>query len=102
MRKTLSYVSTDNWNNPDLFREIIKKFRRTSKLGKIKEIQDTTKIIKSQGEPKNHKIILTSSTFGENNKRIAQWNNKWCKICDIIIEGKSYTLKNPEIKIQNT
>ena len=33
---------------------------------KIKEILDTTKIIKSQRQPKNLKRILTVSTFGEN------------------------------------
>ena len=32
---------------------------------KIKEILDTTKIIKSQRQPKNLKKILTSSTFGK-------------------------------------
>ena len=32
----------------------------------IKEIQDTTTIIKSQRQPKNISKILTSFTFGEN------------------------------------
>ena len=32
---------------------------------KLKEILDTTKIIKSQIQPKNLKRILTSSTFRE-------------------------------------
>ena len=69
---------------------------------KIKEIQDTTKIIKSQRQPKNLKRILTSSTFGENTiPKDTKCNNKRCKICDIIIEGKSYTFKKPGNKIQN-
>ena len=33
---------------------------------KIKEILDTTKIIKNQRQPKNPKRILTSFTSGEN------------------------------------
>ena len=68
---------------------------------KIKEILDTTKIIKSQRQPKNLKRILTSSTFGENTSQgVTKCNNKQCKICDIIIEGKSYTFKNPETKFK--
>ena len=31
---------------------------------------------------------------------VTKCNNKWCKICDIIIEGKSYTFKNPETKFK--
>ena len=68
---------------------------------KIKEILDTTKIIKSQRLPKNLKRILTSSTFGENTTQVlTKCNIKLCKICDIIIEGKSYTFKNPETKFK--
>ena len=68
---------------------------------KIKEILDTTKIIKSQRQPKNRKRILTSSTFEKNTTQgVTKCKNKRCKICDIIIEGKSYTLKNPETKFK--
>ena len=63
---------------------------------KIKEILDTSKIIKSQRQPKNLQRILTSSTFGENTTQgVTKGNNKRSKICDIIIEGKSCTFKNP-------
>ena len=68
---------------------------------KIKEILNTRKIIKSQRQPKNLKRILTSSTLGENKtQRVTKCNNKRCKICDIIIEGKSYTFKNAETKFE--
>ena len=64
---------------------------------KIKEILDSTKIIKSQRNPKNLKRILNSSTYGENATQVVtKCNYKRCKICDIIIEGKSYTFKNQE------
>ena len=43
-----------------------KKSRRTNNEKNPKEILDTTKIIKSQRQPKNLKRILTTSTFGEN------------------------------------
>ena len=66
---------------------------------KIKEILDTTKMIKSQRQPKNMKRILTSSTFGNNTARgVTKCKNKRSKNCDIIIEGKSYNFKNPETK----
>ena len=68
---------------------------------KIKEILDTTKINKSQRQPKNRKRILTSSTFEKNTTQgVTKCKNKRCKICDIIIEGKSYTFKNPETKFK--
>ena len=68
---------------------------------KIKEILDTTKIIKSQRRLKNLKRILTSSTFGENaTQGISKCNNKRYKIYDIIIDGKSYAFKNRETKFK--
>ena len=51
--------------------------------------------MKSQSQPKNLKTILISSTFGENTTQgVIKCNNKRCKMCDITIEGKSYTFKN--------
>ena len=67
-----------------------------------KEIRDTTKITKSQKQPKNLKNILISSTFGKKNTTlvVTKCKNKRCKICDIIIEGKSYAFKNPETRFK--
>ena len=60
---------------------------------------DTTKIIKSQRQPKNLKRILTFSTFGENTtQRANKCKNKRCRVWDIIIEGKYSTFKNPKPK----
>ena len=68
---------------------------------KIKEILDTTKIFKSQRQPKHLIRILNSSTFGENTTQgVTKCNNKQCKIYDIIIEGKSYSFKIPETKFK--
>ena len=53
-------------NNPELFTEIIEILEGIKNNDKIKEILDTTKIIKSQIQPKNLKRIHTSSSFGEN------------------------------------
>ena len=60
--KPLAYVATYNKNNPELFTEIMKNLEELKNKHKIK---DTTKIIKSQRQPKNLKRILTSSTFRE-------------------------------------
>ena len=85
-----------------LFTEmILKNLEELKDNVKIKEILDTAKIIKSQRQPKNLKRILTSFTFGENTTQgVTKCNNKRCKICDIIIEGKSYTFKNPKTKFK--
>ena len=64
--KPLTYVATYNKIYPELFTEIMKNLEELKNKDKIKEILDTTKIIKSQRQPKNLKRILTSSTFGEN------------------------------------
>ena len=63
--KPLAYVTTYNKNNPELFTEILKNLEEIENKDKIKEIKDTTKIIKSQRQPQNIKRILTSSIFGK-------------------------------------
>ena len=78
----------------------MKNLEEIENKDKIKEIIDT-KIIKSQRQPQNLKRIVTSFTFGENTtQEVTKCENKRCKICDIIIEGKSYTFKNPETKFK--
>ena len=79
----------------------MKNLEEIENMDKIKEILDTIKIIKIQRQPKNLKRILTFSTFGENTTEgVNKCKNKRCKICDMIIEAKSYTFKNPETKLK--
>ena len=79
----------------------MKNLEELKNKNKIKETLDTIKIIKSQRQPKNLKRILTFSTFGEiATQGVTKYNDKRCKICDIIIEGKSYNFKNPETKFK--
>ena len=93
-KKPLAYVATYNKNYPELFTEIMKNLELKNK-DKIKEILDTTKTIKSQRQLKNLKRIPTYFTFEENTTQgVTKCNNKRCKICDIIIEGKSYAFKD--------
>ena len=69
--KPLAYVTTYNKNNPELFTEIIKNLEGLENNDKIKEILDTTKIIKSQRQTLNTKISLHKS-----NIKIIE-NRKW-------------------------
>ena len=79
----------------------MKNLEEIENKDKIKEILDTRKITKSHSQPKNLERILTSATFGENTTLgVTKSKNKRCKICDIIIEDKSYTFKNPETKFK--
>ena len=61
----LTYVLTNNKNNSELFTEITKNLEQLINNGKIKNILDKTKIIKSKRQPKNVKHTLTLTTFGE-------------------------------------
>ena len=64
-RHTFTHTQRKNNNISSLF--LIMKNLELKNNDKIKEILDTTKIIKIQIQPKNLKRILTSFTFGENN-----------------------------------
>ena len=46
------------------------------------------------------KRILTSSTLKNTTQGVTKCKTKRCKICDIIVEGKPYTFKNPESKFK--
>ena len=98
-QKSLAYVATSNKNNPELFTEIIKNLEEFKNNDKIKEIQDTTKVIKNQRQPKILKEYSPLLYSGKKTTQgITKRKNKRCRVCDIIIEGKSYSFKNPETK----
>ena len=50
--KSLAYITTHDKNNPELYTEILKNLEEIENKDKIKEILDTTKIIKSQRQTK--------------------------------------------------
>ena len=59
----------------------MKNLEEIENKDKMKGIPDTRKIIKSQIQPQNLKIILTPSTFGENTTQIVtKCNNKRCNM----------------------
>jgi len=89
----LAYVSTYNKNNPEIFTNILHQLENNEK---IKNILDTTKIIKSKRQSRNLKQILTSSKFGiRTTQGVSKCGNRRCGVCNIIIEGTTYTFKNP-------
>ena len=100
VRNPLAYVAIYTKSNPELFTEIIKNQEELKNV-KIKEILDSTKIINSQKQPQNLKIILTSSTIRENTKQgVTKCNNKGYKICDMIIEHLKTRKHNWLLQVQ--
>ena len=62
----------------------------------IKKILDTAKIIKSKQKPKKHTLI--SSNIREHTTQMVpnvKCKNKSFRLCNRIIEGKSYSFKTP-------
>ena len=57
-KNTLAYIATYNKNNPELFIERTKHLEELKNNDKIKEIRDTTKVIKNQRQPTNLKKYL--------------------------------------------
>lgn len=100
----LAYVSTHNINNPELFTEITKNLTILNQNNKLKNFLKNTKIIKSKRQPNNLKKMLTSSKLNKPNiQGVTKCNKQKCGVCDIILEGKTYTFTNPHrtFKIKN-
>ena len=55
--KPLAYAATKHKSNSELFTKIMKILEELKNKDKIKEILDTTKIIKNQRQPQNLKRI---------------------------------------------
>ena len=97
LRNPKKHVAYYNKNNPELFTEIIKNLQLKNK-DKIKEIQQ--KKSKARDNPK----ILTEyspllHSLKTQHKELPNAIINEAKY-DIIIEGKSYTFKNPETKFK--
>ena len=94
----LAYISTYNKSNPELFQEIHTNLQQLKKNERLNKLLNTTKIIKSKRQPKNLKQILTSAYLGNyTTQGVTKCNKKRCGVCDILIEGRSYQLKNSHI-----
>ena len=94
----LAFVTTFNKCNPEIFNEAYKGLNNLRLDEKLNQILNETKIIKSKRQPKNLKHLLTRAHFTSNEKSnegcVIKCNNKRCKVCDIIIEGRTFKFKN--------
>ena len=82
--------------------EIIKNLELKNN-DKIKEIQDITKVIKSQRQPKilKEKKYSPLLHLGNTQNRVRKCKNKRCGVCDVIIERKILYLQKPKNKTHN-
>ena len=65
---------------------------------KLNDILNSTKVIKSKRQPNNLKQILTHAKFSQTNHdencEVKKCNDRRCKVCEILIEGKVFKFKN--------
>ena len=67
-------------------------------MTKLNDILNNTKVIKSKRQPNNLKQILTHAKFSQTNNdenyEVKKCNDRRCKVCEILIEGKVFKFKN--------
>ena len=92
---TIAFVSTFNKRNPELFTHLKQYTHILKRNEKMKNILDSTKLIKSKRQNKNLKKLLTSSRVEETlSLGSFKCNKNRCNLCNIIIEGSSYLFKH--------
>ena len=91
----LTFVTTFNKRNPQIFPEIHKHLQTLQQNTSMKELLNGTKIIKSERQCNNFKQILTSAKFGTRPTNGAfKCNKPRCGTCNIIKEGNLYTFQD--------
>ena len=91
----LTFVSTFNRRNPQIFPEINQHLNSLDESSNIKKLLNQGKLIKSQRQPRNLKRILTVAKFGtQEHQGVRKCEKPRCGICPILIEGNSYTFPN--------
>lgn len=87
----IAFVCTYNKCNPNIF-PIIKQ---NLDLLKDNEILKTTRIIKSNRQPRNLKQILTSAYFGNQCiEGVKKCGKTRCELCPLLLEGKTFIFEN--------
>ena len=88
----LTFVSTFNRRNPQIFPEIKQHLDSLEENSNIKKLLNQGKLIKSQRQIRNLKGILTSAKFGtQSQHKVRKCGRPRCGLCPILIEGDSYT-----------
>ena len=91
----IAFVCTYNKCNPNIFPIIKQNLDLLKGNNKINEILKTTKIIKSNRQPKNLKQILTSAYFGKQKAEgVKKCGKTRCEICHLLLEGKTFFFEN--------
>ena len=95
----LTFVSTFNPNNFDMFTVFQYNREIFSKSDRLKKAFENTKIIKSQRQAPNLKKILTRARFCPQQPEtlsfsVSKCDNKRCGCCSVIGEGDSYFFSN--------
>ena len=91
----VTYVSTFNPQNPELFGAILQNLNILSEGKKMNDTLQATTIIKSKRQPPNLKRLLTRAKFDENIQiaTINKYNHSNCGLCKCMIVGNSFTFK---------
>lgn len=91
----MTYVSTFNPKNPELFGTILDNLNILHEDQKMNNILQTNTIIKSKRQPQNLKRLLTRAKFDEivQIASINKCHRANCGLCKCIIVGNSFTFK---------
>ena len=91
----VTYVSTFNPKNPELFGAILQNLNILREDQKMNAILQANTIIKSKRQPANLKRLLTRAKFDENIQiaTINKCNRPNCGLCKCMIVGNSFTFK---------
>ena len=92
----LPLVITHNPNNPQVIGKIRENFKFLNNSEKMKGVLDKTKLIVSKRQPKNLKRYFTKAQFNSEDREhsVTKCEEKRCGTCDVLITGKSITLKS--------
>ena len=94
----ITYVSTYNPKNPEMFTEIKNSMPVLMNVPKMRAILRTTNFIKSKRQPPNLNKILTKDNFtskssGRKDHRVTKCGKPNCSLCQHIVEASSYNSK---------
>jgi hypothetical protein len=93
------YVSTFNPNFEDMSEFVNATFKNIKTIPSLKNQFSNTSLIKSKRQPPNLKRMLTSARFNSNPQEygVVKCGEARCKLCECIIEGKTYFFKRTGI-----
>ena len=102
-QECITFVTTHNPNNPELFPKIINNLDILQQDDKFSKILRNTKIIKSKRQPPNLKKLLTNAKFTDTNAqpKVTKCNKPRCGTCSYIIEGHEIECNGHTIFVKN-